>query len=90
MKNKIIAICFCALALIIALVFCDIQLKSEAAIVNGSTYVEIYAPIAIGRDYYVAQGYPDAITRTDYGSVKVSINGSLYETGWSNIVIKWY
>lgn len=90
MKNEIIAICLCVVALIITIVFCDIHLESEAASENSNTNVIIYKPIAIGRDYYIAQGYPDAITRTDYGSVKVSINGSLYETGWSNIVIKWY
>ena len=41
MKNKIIAIYFCALALIIALVFCDMQLESEAASEDVRPYTEI-------------------------------------------------
>lgn len=90
MKNEIIAICLCVIALIITTVFCDIHLESEAASENSNTNVIIYKPIAIGRDYYVDHGTPEAITRTDYGSVKISIHGHLYETGWSNVIIQWY
>lgn len=85
MKNKIIAICFCALALIIALVFCDIQLKSEAA----SEDVRPYAEIIIGGEYTVTRGNADEIEITDYGTVKIKINRRVYETAWCNLVIRW-
>lgn len=89
MKNKFIAICFCLLALILALIFCDMQLEGKAASENGNINAIIYQPIAIGRDYYVDHGTPDDITVTDYGSVIISMHGHLYETGWSNVVIQW-
>lgn len=86
MKNKIIAICFCALALIIALIFCDMQLKSEAASENSQPYVDI----AIGGNWRIEHDYADEIIITDRSTVQIKMNGHLYETVWDNIAITWY
>lgn len=91
MKNKFIAICFCLLALVITILLCDDYMKANAASENSGPYVTMYLPNSSDRSTgIVAEGYPEWLKCTDYGTVIFSIGGHKYETGNSNVIIRWY